>query len=246
MNHWFSEAWPGAGVAVRHRPVGGRTVLHFLTDLAVSVSFVLACGWLFQASAGDAYLREALVTQNEVYVAISRFTAQNLFVSYLATIDHMTRDLIYGFNPADGLTPAVGQALATVGRLVLDVALAAPYTLAELYWQTSGTAAWIVLAGFGMTIGTVLAWLFMTRLSLWRLLVASAVSPVAVSVVFLVLQAFMVLMLEAFLWLTALAPYAVACPVICTLYWVAFPNADRGATYAVARAIGLVLDRRQG
>jgi hypothetical protein len=61
--------------------------------------------------------------------------------------------------------------------------------------------------------------------------------------VFLVLQGFMVLLPEAFFWFTSLAPYTVACPVICTLYWIAFPNADRGATQSAARAIGAALDR---
>ena len=51
------------------------------------------------------------------------------------------------------------------------------------------------------------------------------------------LQGFMVLMLDAFFWFTTLAPYTVACPVLCTLYWVAFPNAERGATATVANAV---------
>lgn len=90
--------------------------------------------------------------------------------------------------------------------------------------------------------GSVFALLLASRPSLPRLLLVSALSPIAVSVVFLALQGFMVLMLDAFVWFTALAPYAVACPVICTLYWVVFPNADRGATVMLLRAAGRALE----
>jgi hypothetical protein len=246
MKLWSSEPWPGAVRAGRHRPAGRRIAGYFLTDLAVSIGIVLAGGRLFEASAGDAYLREAMVTQSDLYAAIGRFTPQNLFFNYLATIDTMGQGLAHGFNPTDGITLAAGRTLATIGELAVDVAIAGPYTLAELYRQTSGTAAWAVLAGYGMAIGAMLAWLFMTRVSRWRLLMASAVSPLAASVVFLVLQGFMVLIPEAFFWFTSLAPYTVACPVICTLYWIAFPNADCSATHAVVRGIGRVLDGWRG
>jgi hypothetical protein len=54
----------------------------------------------------------------------------------------------------------------------------------------------------------------------------------------------MVLMLSAFFWLTTLAPYAVACPVLCTLYWVAMPNAERGAVASVAHLVLRMLEPR--
>jgi hypothetical protein len=125
-----------------------------------------------------------------------------------------------------------------MGWLLLNICLAAPRMLLELYRQTSGIAAWIVLAGFTAGISAVFAWLLSGRFALWRLLLASAAGPLVVSLVFLVLQGFMVLMLGTLYWLTVLAPYAVACPVLCILYWVVFPHADHGATSAVARAIG--------
>jgi hypothetical protein len=229
-------------VPVRRRPLAGRMMAQFLIDLAVSVSVVLAFGWFFQASASDLYLREALVTQNEVYVALGRFTPTNLLTAYGTNIYHMTRSLIFGFDPADGFLGAAVQAFVTIGQIMMDIGLAAPGTMLELYHQTSGLAAQIVLAGFATTIGSVFALLLTSRLSLPRLLLALALSPIAVSVAFLVLQGFMVVMLEAFVWFTALAPYAVACPVICTLYWVIFPNADRGATVMLLRAIGRVIE----
>ncbi len=214
----------------------------YLIDLAVSVSVVLAVGWFFQTSASDLYLRQALVTQNEVYVALSRFTPANLLTSYGMTIYHMTRSLIFGFDPADGFLGATIQAFVTIGQILLDIGLAAPGTMLDLYHQTSGLAAQIVLAGFATTIGGVFALLLASKPSLPRLLLVAALSPIAVSVVFLALQGFMVLMLDAFVWFTAFAPYAVACPVVCTLYWVIFPNADRGATVVLLRAIGRVFE----
>ena len=59
---------------------------HYLMDLAASVVVVLAVGWFIQASASEFYVRDALITQNEVYVAISRFTPHNLLASYGATV----------------------------------------------------------------------------------------------------------------------------------------------------------------
>jgi hypothetical protein len=218
-------------------------MMHYLGDLVVSVGIVLIFGWIFQTSASDLYLRDVLITQNEIYVAISRFTPQSLLVSYIATIEHTTRGLAYGLNLADGFGPGISQAFTMVGTIAVDVALAAPRTFAELYRQTSGTAAWIVLAGFGAAISIVIAWLVAAGISFWRLLVASALSPIAVSAVFVVLQSFMMLMLDGFFWFTSLAPYTVACPVICTFYWAAFPHAERGATLTLVYAIGRLLER---
>jgi hypothetical protein len=219
-------------------------VRHFLIDLAVSVGCLLAVGSLLQNSAGDSYLQGALVTQSEVYVAISRFTPPQLLFSYLATINDVTQGGML-FDGADGLVQAPGQVLSALGRTMLGIGLAAPYTLAALYRQTSGIASMVVLAGFALSIAAVLGWLLMTRIATGRLLLASLLSPIAVSVVFAILQAFMLLMLDAFFWLTALSPYAVICPVVCALYWIAFPDARGGATATVAHTIGRVFSRRQ-
>jgi hypothetical protein len=221
-----------------------RVVRHFLVDLTVSVGIVLAVGSLLQNSAGDAYLQGALVTQSDVYVAISRFSPPRLLFSYLASINDLTQGGML-FDGTDGLAQAPGQALWAVGRTTLGIGLAAPYTLAALYRQTSGIASMVVLAGFALSGAAILGWLLMTRIAPGRLLLASLLSPIAVSLVFAILQAFMLLMLDAFFWLTALSPYAVICPVVCTLYWVAFPRAKGGATATVAHTIGRVFSRRQ-
>ena len=237
MSWQRSETWPNAAFGVR-RLFGGRVIAHYLTDLAVSVLLVLSLGWMFQTSVDEFALRNALMAQNELYVEISRFTPRNLFTAYAATLDQMIQNLGFGYAAADGLAAAVGQALAKICYLILDVMLAVPCTLIELYEETDGMAAWLVLAGYAMAIGSVLAWLLIRGASLWRLLLAAVLSPVAISVVFLVLQGFMAMMLDTFFWFTVLAPYTVACPVLCTFYWVVFPNAERGATATVAHVIG--------
>ena len=217
-------------------------VAHFLTDLLVSVGLVLTVGWLIQVSAADAYLRYAVITQNEMYVAMNRFTPANLAVNYYQTIDHMTRYMNFSYNPADGAPGAIIQAVFAVLRLLLSIGIAIPTTVIELYQETSGTAASIVLVGFCIALCCVYALLLAAKISLWRLLVALAATPFAISVVFMLLQVFMVVMFNAFFWLTELAPYTVACPVLCTLYWVAFPRADRGATAVLVRAIGRLVE----
>lgn len=244
MNYLRSATHPGAAFSVARRPHAGHMVTHYLLDLAASVSIVLIIGWLIEASASETYLRDALVTQNEVYVAIGRFTPRNLVFSYFATVHQMIQGLPVGVDATDGLGSAVRQAFAMIGELVLNLIAAMPRTLLELYQETSGAAAWIVLAGFGIAGGTVITALLHARTSLWRLPLVIALCPLAISVVFLVLQGFMVLMLDAFFWFTTLAPYTVACPVLCTLYWVAFPNAERGATATVANAVLRIIEPR--
>jgi hypothetical protein len=215
----------------------------YAIDLSVSVGLVLLLGWAFQASASDVDLRDALVGQNDVFAAINRFTPRYLINSYASTIDPMTRNLLLGFSPSDSLSRSAGQGFTAAVLLLVQLALAVPRTMLRVYQETSGGAAWVVLIGFGMAISTVFTWLLAAKTTLWRLLLATALSPIAISVVFSVLQAFMVLMLNAFFWFTAFASYAVACPVLCTVYWIVFPNADRGATMTLARAIGRMLER---
>ncbi len=219
---------------------------HYLVDLLASVSLVLVVGWFFQVSADDGYLRQALITQNDVYIAISRFTPVNLMTSYITTIDRIARSLLLGVTPADGLMDAAVQSITTSGKILMGIVLAGPDMMLDIYHQTSGLAAKIVLAGFAASVGCVFAFLLTARLSFLRLLLACALSPVAASLVFLMLQAFMALMLDAFVSFVPLAPYAVACPVLCTLYWVVFPHADRGATLTVANALSRVFERTRG
>jgi ABC-type Fe3+-siderophore transport system permease subunit len=126
--------------------------------------------------------------------------------------------------------------------LAFNLALAVPRTLTELYQETSGPAAWIVLIGFAMVAITLIVALLHARTSPWRLPLAVALIPLTVSLVFMALQGFMVLMIDTFYWFTTLAPYTVACPILCTAYWVIRPNADRGITASLAHAILRVLE----
>jgi hypothetical protein len=205
---------------------------------------VLVIGRIFQASAVDNYVRDAITTQNELYVAIGRFTPASLFQSYITTIEELKGSVTVGMDYSGNVASGVWQVISTIGNVTLGIALAAPNTVITLYGQASGMTELFVLAGFCIGVSAVLAWLLATKTSLWRLLLASAASPFAISVVFLALQAFMALMLDAFFWFTLLAQYAVVCPLLCTAYWIARPHADRGATATVARAIGRALDRR--
>lgn len=52
----------------------------------------------------------------------------------------------------------------------------------------------------------------------------------------------MIAMLNTFYWFTSLAPFTVACPVLCTAFWMAFPNAERGITASLAHAMLRVLE----
>jgi hypothetical protein len=230
---------------VTGRPASGRLLASFLTDLIASVVIVLMLGWLVQASAGDVYLRNAMVAQDDIYVSISRFTPHNLAMSYVSTVVQMNRGVGFGYQPSEGYTDVIQYGLVTVAVVILNVFRAVPDTILELHHETGGTAAWIVLGGFAVGVGSVSVALLSMRSSPWRLVLAILASPFAISLVFLALQGFMIAMMDTFYWFTSLAPYTVACPVICTLYWVAFPNAERGATATLAHAMLRVLDRKR-
>jgi len=75
-----------------------------------------------------------------------------------------------------------------------------------------------VLVGYGMAAVTFLAALIHAGTSPWRPPLALALIPLAVLLVFMALQSFMVLMLGTFFWFTTLAPCTVACPILCTAY----------------------------
>ena len=245
MHGWRPATGLGPTGTATGRAVNGRLLAAFLTDLVASVVIVLMLGWLIQASAGDSYLRGAVVAQNDIYVSISRFTPHNLAMSYVNTVAQMNRNVGFGYLPSSDYADVIQSALVTVALVILNVFRAVPDTILELYHETGGTAGWIVLGGFAAGVGSVFVALLITRRSAWRLLLATLASPFAISVVFLALQGFMIAMMDTFYWFTSLAPYTVACPLICTLYWVAFPNAERGATATVAHALLRVLDPKR-
>jgi hypothetical protein len=98
MHVWRPATGLGPTVAATRRPAGGRLLAFFLTDLIASVAVVLILGWLIQASASDDYLRNAMVAQNDIYVSISRFTPQNLALSYLGVLGGMNRNVVLGYD----------------------------------------------------------------------------------------------------------------------------------------------------
>lgn len=245
MHVWRPATGLGPPFAVTRRPVGGRLLAFFLTDLIASVAVVLMVGWLIQTSASDDYLRNAVVAQNDIYLSISRFTPHNLAMSYIGIVGGMNWNVMAGYDFGVNSTGAIYGALVAVATIIVNVVRAVPDTIIALYRETGGFGAWIVLIGFAVGLGGVFVAFLGTRASPWRLFVAAAVSPFAISAVFVGLQGFMIAMLDMFYWFTALAPYTVVCPVICTLYWVVFPNAERGATATVAHALLRVLEPKR-
>jgi len=242
MNGWHAATRHESTVASTGHPVGGRLLAQFAIDLTASVLVVLTFGWFFAGSVSNANLHAAVVTQNAIYAAISRFTPQQLVLRYISTVDHLTSNTAYSFQVASNFTGTIDHALVAVGRLMVGIALAIPQTLLELFSETSATAARTVSVAFGMALGGVFVALFINRTSLWRLLFAAAISPLAISVLFLALQGCMVAILGIFYWFTSLVLYTIACPILCTIYWLVFPNAERGATASLARAMLRLLE----
>ena len=158
MNGWRTDRLPGAVAGGPHRAAGRRIVGHYLTDLAVSLVIVLLVGWVFHSSSIDFYIHQASITQSTLYVALGHFTPLNVIANCAATMEDLRRSLNTGYM-GDGFAVAAGQTFATIGWVLLNIFLAAPKTLLDLYRQTNGIASWIVLAGFTAAISSVFAWL---------------------------------------------------------------------------------------
>ena len=90
----------------------------YLSDLLMSMCLALTVGWLFQAAIGNIHLRDAMITQNGMYVAMRRFTPGNLVASYVDTVEHMTQHAPVSYHLADGVGPGMEQTVAMVGTAV--------------------------------------------------------------------------------------------------------------------------------
>ena len=181
----------------------------YLSDLLMSICLALTVGWLFQAAIGNIHLRDAMITQNGTYVAISRFTPGNLVTSYLDTVEHMTQLVPVSYHLADGVGAVIEQTVVMVAGLLLAICVGVPATLIGLYRAAGGVAGWVVLAGFGIAIGAVFNWLRATKITSRRLLVGLALVPLAITVVFIILEALIVAVLATCFWFASLAPFMV-------------------------------------
>jgi len=97
---------------------------HYLMDLVASSVVVLGVGWFVQASASEPYVRNALITQNEVYVAINRFTPHNLLASYAATDEHLVRSITADHDFTGGLDAAARHTVVTTVVLTFNLTAA--------------------------------------------------------------------------------------------------------------------------
>jgi len=196
----------------------------YLSDLLMAVCLALTVGWLFQAATGNVSLRDAMITQNRAYVAVSRFTPGNLAASYFDTVEQMTQHAPTSDHLADGVGAVIAHTIASVVGVLLDICIGVPSTLIRLYLAASGVAGWVVLAGFGIAIGAVFNWLRAAKITPRRLLVGLALIPLAISAMFIILQAMMVVVLATCFWFASLAPFVVAGVVLCSAYWLASPQ----------------------
>ena len=120
----------------------------YLSDLLMSICLALTVGWLFQAATGNIHLRDAMITQNGTYVAISRFTPGNIATSYLDTVEHMTQLVPASYHLADGVGAVIEQTVVMVAGLLLAICVGVPATLIGLYLAAGGVAGWVVPGGF--------------------------------------------------------------------------------------------------
>lgn len=202
----------------------------YALDLAVSLTLVLIGLRLWGAV--SAAVPETTWAIN-LHAAVARFTPAGLWDIYRDETRMAITELAQ--QRGAGVLPGVLLGL----QLLLRVLLAAPATLAVIWQQTDTFSDWLTLVGFGtILVGTFLVLVTARWLSLARVLVAAVGSPLAAVGLFWMVQQSLLDMVDGFGWFAAVAPWCLLCPVACTLYWVAFPTADHGATVACLRAVG--------
>lgn len=200
----------------------------YAIDLAVSLAVVLIGARLWGVvSTGVPDTTWGI----HLHAAVDRFTPAGLWDIYRDATGAAIRDL--GQQRGAG---AMSNLLLGM-RLLFGLLRAAPATLAVIWQQTDTFSDWLTLIGFGTVMAGIFLVLVTGRwLSFTRLLIAAVGSPLAAIGLFWMAEQSLLNMMDGLDWFAAVAPWCLLCPIACTLYWVAFPHAEHGATGAVLRA----------
>ncbi len=213
-----------------HTDLWRRFAPAYMLDLAASLLLVLFSARFLGVVATDQAQNPWLL---DLHAAFSRFTPDGLWTTY----SEHARTAIINLGHVPGRLVLLNVLFGL--RLLWCVLLAVPDTLLSIWAQTETWSDWVTLIGFGMILAATFVILVAgRRMSLPRLVEAVVASPLAAIAVFWVVQQTVLDILYGFTCFTAVAPWCLLCPVACTLYWVAFPEAEHGATVTCLQAVG--------
>ena len=207
-----------------------RLALAYLTDLVMAILVVLVCVRLLTSSPSVSAISSEPFFQFSA--AVSRYTPYGLWLTYQDTLGAMLRDFDH--------TAAAGpfHSLLLGLEVLLLVMLAGPATLFAVYNQSIGLDTWMVMAAAVLTLAIFVMISFAWRPTFPRVVFAAAVSPLIASILFWVMQQLVFDAFDAVTWLAVAAPWCLACPVVCTLWWVLFPHAPHGAAATLLCWVG--------
>lgn len=199
-----------------------RVALSYATDLLVAFTLVLALGRLL-LPAGDSFDSNPILP-GSLHAAIARLTPFGLWEAYHNTLLATLRD--FSHLSVDG--PLSSTLLGI--RMLLVFLLAAPNALLTVYEQSEGADAWMSLVAWAVTAIAFVLLLISARPSPARLILAIMFAPLLASVLFWLAQETLLDAMDGVNWFARMTPWLLPCPVVCTLWWVCFPRATRGAT----------------
>jgi len=209
-----------------------RFAAAYATDLGLSLALVLITARLL---GGIGAMAPQSTWTIDLQAAVGRFTPFGLWEIYRDQAGYAIASLSH--RPVTG----VGSSMLAGLEVLMQLPLAVPATLEVIWRDTDNPSGWVTLIGFAVVAGG--AFLLVTvggRLSPARLLVACAASPLAAAGLFWAVQQTVLDLLDGFDWFAAVAPWCLLCPVVCTLYWIVFPQASQGAAAAVLHAIKMM------
>ncbi|HXF03489.1 MAG TPA: hypothetical protein VN601_10910 [Arthrobacter sp.] len=198
-----------------------RMTLSYAVDLLTTMTAVLICGRLLTPWSDNSGISPIL--PGELHAAIARFTPFGLWQSYQDTLNGMLRD--FAHTVVVGPVPTLLLGLRTIALFLV----AAPDALLTVYRQSTGLDAWISVAAAALTFVAFLLMMAGGRLSPARLLLAAMLAPAFASILFWLVQQVLLDAMDILTWFARMAPWCLPCPVLCTLWWVCFPRAPRGA-----------------
>jgi hypothetical protein len=206
-----------------------RVAAAYATDLGLCLALVLIIARLL---GGVGTMTPQTTWTIDLHAAVARFTPFGLWEIYRDQAVYAITSLSHRSVSGPGSSMLAGL------EVLLQLPLAVPATLDVIWRDTDNASGWATLIGFVVVAGG--AFVLMAnggRLSPIRLLLAVVASPLAAAGLFWAVQHTVLDLLDGFDWFAAVAPWFLLCPIICTLYWIVFPQASQGAAAAALERI---------
>lgn len=218
----------------RQRAAAGwrRFAAAYATDLGLSLALVLITA---RVLGGFGTMAPESTWTIDLQAAVARFTPFGLWEIYRDQAGYAIAGMSH--RPVTG----VGSSMLAGLQVLLQLPLAVPATLDVIWRDTDNPSGWATLIGFVVVAGGAFALVTSGgRMSPFRLLLAVVTSPLVAAGLFWAVQHTVLDLLDGFGWFAAVAPWCLLCPIVCTMYWIVFPQASQGAAAAVVQAVRML------